>query len=123
MILFSTFYFEWNQECSPSTVLKFDTTIYKQLKMRHLKKIRETDAGQIKEQDVSLTWDSPQIWYLILIWFLYFFISGADFQIKDLRRQLEKAQDDVYKIEKEKDELSVKVEEADKALEEVIWKS
>merc|ERR1711935_923639 len=44
--------------------------------------------------------------------------SGADFQIKDLRRQLEKAQDDVYKIEKEKDELSVKVEEADKALEE-----
>ena len=49
----------------------------------------------------------------------YFSNSGADFQIKDLRRQLEKAQDDVYKIEKEKDELSVKVEEADKALEEV----
>ena len=26
-----------------------------QLKIRHLKKIRETDTGQIKEQDVSLT--------------------------------------------------------------------
>ena len=46
--------------------------------------------------------------------------SGADFQIKDLRRQLEKAQDDVYKIEKEKDELSVKVEEAEKQLEEAV---
>lgn len=44
--------------------------------------------------------------------------SGADFQIKDLRRQLEKAQEDVYKIEKEKDEFSVKVEELEKTLEE-----
>ncbi len=44
--------------------------------------------------------------------------SGADFQIKDLRRQLEKAQEDVYKIEKEKDELSLKVEELEKGLEE-----
>lgn len=44
--------------------------------------------------------------------------SGADFQIKDLRRQLEKAQEDVYKIEKEKDEFSVKVEELEKTLDE-----
>ena len=29
--------------------------------MRHLKKIRETNGGQIKEQDVPLTWDSPQV--------------------------------------------------------------
>ena len=33
-----------------------------QLKMRHLKKICETDAGQMKEQDVPLTWDSLQVW-------------------------------------------------------------
>ena len=44
--------------------------------------------------------------------------SRADFQIKDLRRQLEKGQEDVYKIEKEKIELTVKVEELEKALEE-----
>ena len=29
--------------------------ILPQLKMRHLKKICETDAGQIKEQDIPLT--------------------------------------------------------------------
>ena len=28
--------------------------------MRHLKKSLETNGGQIKEQDVPLTWDSPQ---------------------------------------------------------------
>ena len=28
--------------------------------MRHLNKIRETNGGKIKEQDVSLTQDSPQ---------------------------------------------------------------
>ena len=45
-------------------------------------------------------------------------VTGADFQIKDLRRQLEKAQDDVYKIEKEKDEFAVKMEDLEKTLEE-----
>ena len=44
--------------------------------------------------------------------------SGADSRIKDLKRQLEKGQEDVYKIEKERDELSVKVDELEKALEE-----
>ena len=44
--------------------------------------------------------------------------SRADFQIKDLRRQLEKGQEDVYRIEKEKIELTVKVEELEKTLEE-----
>ena len=44
--------------------------------------------------------------------------SGADSRIKDLKRQLEKGQEDVYKIEKERDELAVKVEELEKTLEE-----
>ena len=44
--------------------------------------------------------------------------GNADFQIKDLRRQLVKGQEDVYKIEKDKEELAVKVEELEKALEE-----
>ena len=29
--------------------------------MRHLKKLRETDAGQIKVQNVTLTKDKPQV--------------------------------------------------------------
>jgi len=29
--------------------------------MRHLKKIRETNGGEIKEQDILLTYDSPQV--------------------------------------------------------------
>lgn len=44
--------------------------------------------------------------------------NQADYQIKDLRRQLEKSQEDVYKMEREKIELSVKVEELEKAIEE-----
>ena len=44
--------------------------------------------------------------------------SQADYQIKDLRRQLEKGQEDVYKMEREKIELTVKVEELEKACEE-----
>ena len=31
------------------------------LKDKTSKKIRETNGGQIKEQDVPLTWDSPQV--------------------------------------------------------------
>ena len=45
-----------------SLIFSFLQMLMLQLKMRHLKKIRETDEGQIKEQDVPLTWDSPQIW-------------------------------------------------------------
>ena len=37
--------------------------VVKQLKMGHLKKIRETNGGKIKEQDVPLTQDSPQVCY------------------------------------------------------------
>ena len=44
--------------------------------------------------------------------------SQADYQIKDLRRQLEKGQEDVYKMEREKIEVTVKVEELEKACEE-----
>ena len=44
--------------------------------------------------------------------------SSADSQIKDLKRQLEKGQEDIYKIEKERVELLVKVDELEKALEE-----
>ena len=44
--------------------------------------------------------------------------SGADSRIKDLKKQLEKGQEDIYKIEKERDEFSVKVEELEKTLEE-----
>merc|ERR1711879_264644 len=44
--------------------------------------------------------------------------TGADSRIKDLKKQLEKGQEDIYKIEKERDEFSVKVEELEKTLEE-----
>ena len=33
------------------------------LKDETSKKIRETNGGQIKEQEVPLTWDSPQVWF------------------------------------------------------------
>ena len=37
-----------------------------QLKMRHLKKIRETNGGKNMEQDIPLTHDSPQVWPIML---------------------------------------------------------
>ena len=36
--------------------------ILQQLKISHLNKICETNGGKIKEQDVQLTQDSPQVW-------------------------------------------------------------
>jgi hypothetical protein len=43
--------------------------------MRHLKKIRETDAGQIKEQDpIDLHWFHKKI--LCLIFDLFFFTNA-----------------------------------------------
>ena len=48
----------------------------------------------------------------------FHYSNQADNQIKDLRRPLEKSQEAVYKMEREKIELSVKVEELEKAIEE-----
>jgi hypothetical protein len=52
-----------------------------QLKMRHLKKIRETDAGQIKEQDVPLTYIG--FTNFCIIFDLFFFTNADVVTIKD----------------------------------------
>ena len=53
--------------------------------MRHLKKIRETDAGQIKEQDVPLTSIGFTNVFRSLILDLFFYIN-ADFVTRHLKK-------------------------------------
>ena len=51
--------------------------------MRHLKKIRETDAGKIKKQDVPLTSISFTNFFRCLIFDLFFFTNADVVTIKD----------------------------------------
>ena len=51
--------------------------------MRHLKKIRETDAGQIKEQDVPLTSIAFTNFFRCLIFDLFFFTNADVVRIRD----------------------------------------
>ena len=46
----------------------YDISICKKEKLKDetSKKIRETNGGQIKEQDIPLTWDSPQVCMLVI---------------------------------------------------------
>merc|ERR1711997_556362 len=46
------------------------------------------------------------------------FGGSGNIQTKQLKKQLETAQDDLYKMEKERDELTVKVEDLEKTVEE-----
>ena len=59
--------------------------IFQQSKIRHLKKIRETDAGQIKEQDVPLTSIGFMNFFRCLIFDLFFFTNADVATIKKIR--------------------------------------
>ena len=51
--------------------------------MRYLKKICETDAGEIKEQDVPLTFIGFTNFFRCLIFDLFFFTNADVVTIKD----------------------------------------